>query len=156
MAEKYQIDKLDRQILKALQENARVSFLDLSKKLLVAGGTIHQRVQKMTEAGIIKGSQFVLDYQNLGYDITAFIGLFLKSARDQNKVVSELKKIPQVIEVYYTTGTFALLIKVVCKNMKDFHMLLAEKIQSIDEIQSTESFLCLDSPVQRSLDSMKV
>lgn len=149
--ENEQIDKLDRSILDLLQQDARIAYTEIAKKLIVSHGTIHQRINKLTELGIIIGSSLKIDYSKLGYDVTTLLGIHLKSAKDQSKVIEKLKTMKEVVEVYYTTGVYALIIKVHNKNIKDFHFFLADKLQNITEIQSTESFICLDNPISRNL-----
>lgn len=151
MIENNQIDNLDCKILDLLQKDGRMAYTEIAKKLLISHGTVHQRLNRLTEMGIIKGTKIILDYQKLGYDVTTLLGIHLKSARDQSKVIEKLKAMKEVVEVYYTTGTYALMIKIHNKNIKDFHFFLADKLQNITEIQSTESFICLDQPVSRSL-----
>ncbi len=147
----YQIDNLDKKILSMLDHDGRLPYTDIAKKLLVSPGTIHQRINKMTELGIIKGTKIILDYKKLGYDVTSLLGIYLKSAKDLNKVIEKLKTMKEVVDVYYTTGSYALIIKIHHKSIKDFHQFLVEKLQSIPEIQSTESFICLDQPIERTL-----
>ena len=149
MEQNYQIDNLDKQILSYLGKDARMPFTDIAKKLKVSSGTIHQRMNKMTEAGIIKGSQIILDYEKLGYDVTVLLGVNLKSANDQPEVLKQLDFFDEVTEVYYTTGTFALMVKIQTKSIKDFHSFLINKLQAIESVQSTESFICLDTPISR-------
>jgi len=151
MDETYQIDNLDRKILSLLQHDGRLAYTDIAKKLTVSPGTIHQRINKMTDAGIIKGTRLILDYQKLGFDVTTLLGLYLKSAKDLNKVLEKLKSMKEVVDVYYTTGSYALIIKIHHKSIKDYHQFLVDKLQSIPEIQSTESFICLDQPIERAL-----
>lgn len=145
------IDKLDRDILELLQKDGRMAYTDIAKKLIVSHGTVHQRINKLTELGIIQGSKIILDYSKLGYDVTTLLGIHLKSAKDQGKVIEKLRMMKEVVDVYYTTGAYALIIKVHNKNIKDFHHFLADKLQNIAEIQSTESFICLDQPLSRHL-----
>ncbi len=147
----YQIDNLDKKILTMLEADGRLAYTDIAKKLLVSAGTIHQRINKMTDAGIIKGTRIVIDYKKLGYDVTSLLGIYLKSAKDLNKVIEKLKTMREVVDVYYTTGSYALIIKIHHKTIKDFHQFLVDKLQSIPEIQSTESFICLDQPIERTL-----
>lgn len=151
MDENNQIDILDSKILDLLQKDGRMAYTEIAKKLLISHGTVHQRLNRLTELGIIKGTKIILDYQKIGYDVTTLLGIHLKSAKDQSKVIEKLKAMNEVVEVYYTTGSYALIIKIHNKNIKDFHYFLAEKLQNIAEIQSTESFICLDQPVNRSL-----
>lgn len=151
MSEKYEIDNLDRKILKILQTDAKVPFSEIAQKLIVSGGTIHQRVSKLEAAGVIKGSKYYLDYSKLGYDVNVLLGIHLKNAKDCPVVIEQLKKLPEVIEAHYTTGNYALIIRVINKTISDYHKFLIDKLQSIKEIQSTESYICLDRPIFRDL-----
>ena len=151
MHEKYQIDDLDRQILAILQEDARTPYLDIARKLIVSGGTIHQRVDRLKKTGIIKGSTIEIDYQKLGMDVTVLLGLHLTSSKDLNQVIAQLESYTEVIETYYTTGDYALLIKVRMATIQDFHKFLTSKLQRIESIRATESFVILDTPIKREL-----
>jgi len=149
--EKCEIDNLDKKILKILQEDAKVPFTEIAQRLIVSGGTIHQRVAKMEAAGVIQGSMYILNYAALGYDVNILLGIHLKNAKDCPIVIEQLKKLPEVVEAYYTTGSYALIIRVINKTIADYHRFLINKLQSIKEIQSTESFVCLDTPIKRNL-----
>lgn len=151
MTEKYEIDSVDRQILTLLQQEARTPYSEIARQLIVSGGTIHQRMDKLKQVGIVEGSSINLNLQKIGYDVTAFLGIHLNSSRELSNVISALKEMPEVVESYYTTGNYALLIKVHTKTIKDFHHFLANKLQSIDAIQSTESFISLDQPIKRDI-----
>lgn len=150
-SEKYQIDDLDRKILKELFKDARCSFVDIAKKLTVSNATIHQRVNKLKLHGILKGFQPVIDEAQLGMTATSIIGLYLKNAKDCQNVLDKLEKFPEVTEAYYTTGSYALILKVVCADIQKFHFFLMEKLQHVAEIQSTESFICLSQPIKRTV-----
>lgn len=147
----YEIDNLDRKILGFLQENSRMPFLEIARELKVSGGTIHSRVNKLKEDGIIKGSKVVIDYEKLGYGVTAFIGIKLAKAGSFKDIQSELKAVPQIVEIHYTTGAYSLLAKIVVANMQDLYGLLTEKLQNLEEIQSTETFIILNTAVARDL-----
>lgn len=151
MTEKYEIDSLDKKILKILQADAKTPFSEIAQRLLVSGGTIHQRVAKMEASGVIKGSKYYLDYSQLGYDVNVLLGIHLKNAKDCPAVIEQLRKLPEVVEAYYTTGNYALIIRVINKTISDYHRFLIEKLQTIKEIQSTESYICLDTPIFRDL-----
>lgn len=149
--EKYQIDNLDRGILIALTENARTSYAELAKKFNVSPGTIHVRVEKMRQASIITGTSIKMDAKQLGYDVCCFIGIILKSARDYPVVLEKLKDLNEVVEIYYTTGHYSIFIKVMCRSIDALQHILISKIQTIDEIQSTETLISLQNPVLRSI-----
>ncbi|GAB4021815.1 MAG: transcriptional regulator AsnC [Bdellovibrio sp.] len=145
----YQIDDLDRAILNRLQQDSRVSFQEIARELIVSGGTIHVRVNKMKEEGIIQGSKLVIDFQKLGLEVTSFVGINLASAGDYPSALKKLKKFPEITEVHYTTGNYSMFIKVVTKSTKDLHLFLTEKLQPIPEVHSTETLISLDSPIVR-------
>tara|TARA_Y100000768_G_C23983335_1_gene687211 strand:+ start:680 stop:1141 length:462 start_codon:yes stop_codon:yes gene_type:complete len=149
--EKYQIDSVDRQILNFLMTDARTPYLEIARKLIVSGGTIHQRVERMKTAGIITGSSLNLSYKNLGYDVTVFLGIHLTSSKELGSVIKQLSKLPEVVEAHYTTGNYALLLKVLMRNISDFHYFLANKIQEIEAVRATESFISLDQPIQKDI-----
>ena len=145
------LDELDKEILKTLQANSRKAFTDIAKSLDVSSGTIHQRYNKMVELGIITGSRIEINFHRLGFDVTTLLGVHLKNGNDHEKVVEKLKKIKNIVEINYTTGHYALIIKVKTKSIKDLHLLLVNKVQNIKEIQSTESFICLKEYFSRDI-----
>ena len=155
MDDNYQIDKTDRQILALLQQDARMAYLDIARKILVSGGTVHQRVDKLKKLGIIKGSKINLDYRKLGHDVTVFLGVHLTSTKDLSPVIEKMRTFNEVIEVHYTTGDFALLIKVRTKSISDFHQFLTQKLQGLEGIRATESFVILDSPIDRDINMLE-
>ena len=151
MTTKYEFDSLDGQILTLLMKDARKPFIEIARELIVSGGTIHQRVDKLKEAGVIEGSTLRLNLKRLGLDVTVFLGIHLQSSKDMEKVIKKLKAMPEVVEAHFTTGGFALLIKVHTKSISDFHHFLSQKLQSIEAVQSTESFISLDTPIMKDI-----
>lgn len=143
------IDEIDRAILRILQSDARESFLEIARNLGVSGGTVHARVGRMKELGLIKGSALLVDYAKLGYSVEAFIGLKLVRAHDCGTLMAKLETLPEVLEVHYTTGAYSLFIKVMARSMQDLHHILFERLQGFDEIQSTETFVILDTSLSR-------
>jgi len=143
------IDDTDRAILRILQSDARESFIEIARTLGVSGGTVHARVGRMKELGLIKGSALQVDYAKLGYSVEAFIGLKLVRAHDCGTLMAKLETLPEVLEVHYTTGAYSLFIKVMARSMQDLHHILFERLQGFDEIQSTETFVILDTSLSR-------
>ncbi len=127
----HDLDELDEKILSMIVDNARVPFLEVARACNVSGAAIHQRVQKLTNLGVVKGSEYIVDPEKLGYETCAFVGLFLTSPSTFDFVVKELEIIPEVIECYYTTGQYDLLIKVVAKNNKDLLRIIHSELQPI-------------------------
>ncbi|MBE8597571.1 transcriptional regulator AsnC [Xenorhabdus sp. BG5] len=151
MAEIYQIDNLDRDILHALMENARTPYTELAKKFAVSPGTIHVRVEKMKQSGIITGTRVDISAKQLGFDVCCFIGIILKSAKDYPAALKKLDMLDEVVEVYYTTGHYSIFIKVMCRSIEALQDVLINKIQTIDEIQSTETLISLQNPIMRTI-----
>ncbi|GAB1439501.1 transcriptional regulator AsnC [Providencia sp.] len=151
MPENYQIDNLDRDILHELMGNARTPYAELAKKFAVSPGTIHVRVEKMKQAGIIKGTRIDINPKQLGFDVCCFIGIILKSAKDYPTALKKLDALEEVVEVYYTTGQYSIFTKVMCRSIDALQDVLINKIQTIDEIQSTETLISLQNPILRTI-----
>lgn len=125
------IDSLDRKILKMISEDARVPFLEVARECNVSGAAIHQRIQKLTSTGVIKGSQFIIEPEKIGYETCAFIGLYLKDPEKFDEVVAELKKMPEVVECHFTMSVYDLFIKVYAKNNHHLLDFVHEKLQPL-------------------------
>lgn len=151
MAEIYPIDNLDRGILNALMQNARTPYAELAKNFNVSPGTIHVRVEKMKQAGVITGACIQVSPKMLGYDVCCFIGIILKSAKDYPAATARLESLNEVVEAYYTTGHYSIFIKVMTKSIEALQHVLINKIQTIDEIQSTETLISLQNPIMRDI-----
>jgi Lrp/AsnC family transcriptional regulator, regulator for asnA, asnC and gidA len=146
-----QIDHLDKKILQLITQNARIPYLEVARECNVSGAAIHQRVQKLQALGVIKGSEFVLNPTMIGYHTCAFIGIFLKKASLFDKVVKQLEQIPQVVECHYTTGAYAIFIKIYARSNEHLKRILHDKLQSIEGISSTETIISLDESFKRQL-----
>jgi Lrp/AsnC family transcriptional regulator for asnA, asnC and gidA len=127
----HELDEMDEKILNLIADNARIPFLEVARECGVSGAAIHQRVQKLINLGIIKGSEFIIDPEKIGYETCAYIGIYLNSPSNHQAVVEELQKIPEVVECYYTTGEYDLFIKVYARNNHDLLNLIHEKLQPL-------------------------
>lgn len=146
--EKYILDALDRKILKMIAENARIAFLEVARECNVSGAAIHQRIQKLTRIGVIKGTQFQFDPEKMGYETCAYIGLFLKDPSSFDDVVEKLEKIPQVVECHYTTGGYDLFIKIYAKNNHDLLTIIHDKLQPLGLARS-ETIISFKEAIKR-------
>jgi Lrp/AsnC family transcriptional regulator for asnA, asnC and gidA len=145
----YQIDKLDRQILEILSANARTPYTEIAEKLIVSAGTIHVRMKKMEAAGVVKGTEIVVDSAKIGFDLTAFIGIFMDKGAIYQDVIKQLNAIEEIVEAFYTTGGYSIFLKVVCRNTENLREVLNEKIQKVDGIQRTETIISLEQSIRR-------
>ena len=115
MTRKLNLDKLDHQIIQHMMNDANVSYAELGKKLFVSAGTIHVRIKKLQEAGVVKGTRLNVDLKKLGYDVIAFIGIYLKKSSLYDAVAKELGKMPEIVRLNYTTGNYSMFAEVVCQ-----------------------------------------
>ena len=149
--ENYQIDNLDKNILNALMENARLPYAELAKNNQVSPATIHVRIEKMKNAGVITGTHLAVDHKKLGYDVCCFIGIKLSNAGDYPEVIKQLKDIDEVVEAYYTTGQYSVFIKIMVSAIEELQWLLIDKIQSIENIQATDTLISLQNAINRDI-----
>ncbi|NMA74430.1 MAG: winged helix-turn-helix transcriptional regulator [Bacteroidales bacterium] len=136
----HQLDKLDEKILSMVSENARVPFLEIARACNVSGAAIHQRMQKLTNLGVIRGSEYIIDPEAIGLDTCAYIGLYLKDPESFGKVIEELKKIPEVVECHFITGRFDLFIKLYATNNHNLMNIIHQKLQPLG-LTSTETLI---------------
>jgi Lrp/AsnC family transcriptional regulator, regulator for asnA, asnC and gidA len=152
MQRNYQIDKLDRQILKFLMKDATIPYTEIAKELIVSPGTIHVRMKKLQELGVIQGIHLIVDPAKIGYDICSFLGVYLEKGSEYKDAVEKMKKIPEIVELHYTTGSYSMFIKVLCRDTKHLREVLNEKIQPIKGVQRTETFISLEESIKRQVD----
>ena len=151
MAAKLNFDKLDYQIINEMMETAEVTYADLGKKLFVSGGTIHVRIKKLQEMGIVRGTKLHVDLKAMGYDVIAFIGIYLEKSSLYDMVVEELKKIPQIVRLNYTTGNYSMFAEIICKDITQLRHVLHDKLQKIKGIERTETFISLEESFVRNV-----
>lgn len=152
MAENLKIDNVDLKILEILMQDAKKPYTEVAKKAFVSGGTVHVRMSKMEEAGIVEKTTLKVNYAKLGYDITAFIGIFLQKSALYEQVMTALKTIPEVVSIHYTTGNYSMFVKIHCKDTNHLKIVLHDKIQQIEGIERTETMISLEESLDRSLN----
>lgn len=145
------IDGIDKIILQHLTQDARAPILGIARKVGISGAAIHQRLRKLKKSGLLKGSQFIIDPQVLGYKTLAFVGIFLSSTSNYKEAIKNLEAIPEVIESHYTTGNYSIFIKVLCKDNEHLMQILNKKIQLIKGVARTETFISLEQHINRQI-----
>ena len=149
MSKLQELDQIDIGILSQLMKDAKTPYTDIAKQLFVSSGTIHVRMRKMEDMGLIKGSSLNVNYAKLGYDITAFLGVYLSQSSKYEIVAEELRKIPEVVSLHYTTGNYSMFVKIICQDTNHLRDVLSDKIQRIQEITRTETFISLQESIDR-------
>lgn len=145
------IDLLDEKILKLITKNARIPFLEVARECGVSGAAIHQRVQRLFNTGVVSGSEFVVSPQKLGYNTCAYMGIYLDKAKHHVEVVEAIRNIPEIVECHYTTGQYAIFIKIQTKTNKHLKKIIDEGLQNIDGIARTETFISLEMDFKRQV-----
>jgi Lrp/AsnC family transcriptional regulator, regulator for asnA, asnC and gidA len=147
-----ELDEVDRQILSILMKDAKTPYTDIAKQIHVSGGTVHVRMKKLEQMGIVTGASLSIDYSKLGYDISAFLGIYLDKSSLYDEVANELERIPEVITAHYTTGSYSIFAKIICRDTSHLKEVLHDKIQKINGIQRTETFISLQESINRPID----
>jgi Lrp/AsnC family transcriptional regulator for asnA, asnC and gidA len=151
MGKNYGIDKLDREILKILMKDAKIPYTDIAKRLIVSPGTIHVRMKRMERLGIVKGTTLILDPAKIGYDMTAFVGIYLIKGSVYKEVIGEVDKIPEIVEAHYTTGEYSIFAKVICKNTDHLREVINEKLQPLNGVSRTETIISLGESIKKQV-----
>lgn len=148
----FEIDNVDLQILNILMKNAKKPYTEVAKQVYVSGGTVHVRMKKLEDAGIVKGTTLEIDPTKLGYDITVFIGIFLAKSALYDDVITELKAIREITNIHYTTGNYSMFAKLHCRDTQHLKDLLHDKIQKVEGIIRTETMISLEESVNRNIE----
>lgn len=150
MAQELNIDELDLKLIQAMMINADRSYAEIAEDLFVSPGTIHVRMKKLTELGVIKHKVLSVDYKKLGLDVVAFIGVYLEKSSLYDSVAKQLKKIPQVVRLNYTTGSYSMFIEIVCKDIDQLRKVLHDDLQKVQGIERTETLISLEESFSRA------
>jgi Lrp/AsnC family transcriptional regulator, regulator for asnA, asnC and gidA len=152
MTKSTEIDEIDKKILSILMNDAKLPYTEVAKRVHVSGGTVHVRMAKMEELGIVTGSSLIIDPVKLGYDLSAFLGIYLDKSSLYDEVAEKLSEIPEVVAAHYTTGLYSIFAKVICRDTAHLKEVLHDKIQKIAGIQRTETFISLQESINRPLN----
>ena len=145
------IDDIDRKILALLLEDAQMPYTEVAKKVFVSAGTVHVRMRKLVDLEIVIGSQLKINYTKLGYDVKAFLGVFLEKGALYDDVVNELNEIPEITNIDYTTGNYSMFVKILCRDTKHLREVLHDKVQKVEGISRTETTISLNEDVNRNV-----
>ncbi|WP_276893208.1 Lrp/AsnC ligand binding domain-containing protein [Hallella bergensis] len=145
------VDNLDKKILSILSTNARIPFKDVAAECGVSRAAIHQRVQRLTEAGVITGSGFDVNPKSLGYRTCTYVGLNLERGSMYKDVVKRIENIPEIVECHFTTGPYTMLLKAYARDNEELMDLLNNKLQTIPGVVSTETLISLEQSVKREI-----
>lgn len=148
------MDEIDYKILDIISKNARLPFKDVATECGISRAAVHQRVNRMVEMEVITGSGYYVDPKKVDYHTCTFIGIFLDKGGLYEAVTEKLKSIPEVVECHYTTGQYAIFVKVYARDNEHLKAILNESIQKISGVSSTETLISLEETFKRSVPVM--
>jgi Lrp/AsnC family transcriptional regulator for asnA, asnC and gidA len=145
------LDGIDKMILNRLMVDARTPILSIAREIGISGAAIHQRLRKLEASGLISGSKFVINPKVLGFKTLAFVGIFLDSSSKYREAIKRMQDIDEVIESHYTTGNYAIFVKILCRDNEHLMQVLNHQIQNIKGVARTETFISLDQQIDRQI-----
>ena len=151
MGKNFEIDNTDLKILEILMQDAKRPYTEVAKKVNVSQGTVQVRMNKMEEAGILEKTTLRINYAKLGFDITAFIGIYLEKSALYDQVLAKLKNIPEITSIHYTTGNYSMFVKIHCRDTNHLKEVLHDKMQQVDGIERTETMISLEESLDRNI-----
>ena len=149
MTRAYELDETDRRILNLLVQDAKLPYSEIARQLHVSGGTIHVRMTRLEELGIVRGATLDLDLQKIGYSIQAFLGIFLLKSSFCDAVIAQLRGIPEVVSVHFTTGSYNLFARLACRDTQHLRNVLHDQVQQIEGVERTETLISLEEVFSR-------
>ena len=141
------MDKIDLHIIKLVQENSKLTNLELSKKIGLSPAPTLERVKKLEKSGIIESYHAKRSSKKLGLNVKAFVlvSLELKEYRDLNHLVAEIEAIPEIVECYNITGASDLMLKIIASDMEAYEELIFMKLSRIAEINRIQTMIVLST-----------
>ena len=146
----YNLDKVDKEIIYMLMDNAKTSLAHISKNVGISTTAVHQRIKKLEQAGVIENSISFLNPRKIGYKVVSYIGVFLDQPSHYHDAIKALKEVNEVVEAHYTTGNYTIFLKVLCKD-NDHLMEILNKLQKLKGVTRTETFISLEQSINRQL-----
>lgn len=150
MEKNSEIDNIDLKIISLLNQDAKTPYTEIAKKVFVSSGTVHVRMKKLEDLGVVKGATLNINYTKLGFDIAAFLGIYLEKSSLYDSVIENLKDIPEVVSAYYTTGNYSIFAKIICRDTNHLRLVL-DKIQKVEGIDRTETLIVLEESINRPI-----
>ena len=140
-----QFDYTDQQILLHLRKDARKAYSQIAEDLKVSNSLVHQRIKKLSQDGVIRKAEFVLDERKLGYKTKSYTGIRLREARLAKSVMESLEIIDEIVECNYVSGNYAIFILIFARDNEHLRQILYEQVHLIDGVAGTDSFICFDT-----------
>ncbi|MDO4763603.1 MAG: Lrp/AsnC ligand binding domain-containing protein [Flavobacteriaceae bacterium] len=148
--EDYQLDIIDKNIIQMLMDSGKTPLALIADKVGISTTGVHQRVKKMEQAGVIETSVALLNPRRIGYKVSAFVGVYISQPDKTQSIINLLREIEEVVEVHYVTGSYTLLLKLVCID-NDHLMDVLNSVQVLEGVRRTETLISLGQEINRQL-----
>ena len=145
------LDAVDFKILSLLSKDAQMPYTEVAKKSKISSGTVHMRMKKMKDMGVITGTTLSMDYAKMGWKLTIFLGIYLKESASYKEVIEKLRLVPEVVKIHHITGKYGVFVKVHAKDSEHFRHVYQERILTLEGIRLTESFMSLEECLNRHI-----
>ena len=141
----YKMDKIDLKIVRMLQENSKITNLDLSKKIGLSPASTLERVKKLEQSGIIQSYHAKVDSSAIGLNVKTFVlvSLAWQKPNALDNFITKVKNVPEITECYIITGDADFLLKIVCKDIPSYEKLLFKTLSQIEEIERLKTLMTL-------------
>ena len=143
MSDSLDLDEVDRTILRSLRDNARISLQDISRRSGVSDATIQFRLRRMKAAGVIERFTIAASPAATGYTVTAII-LVQTDGDRHDQTLGELIKVPEITEVYGILGEYDLFLKVWCRSLEEFKVIINDSIRSLPGIEDLHEIIVME------------
>jgi Lrp/AsnC family transcriptional regulator for asnA, asnC and gidA len=138
------LDDTDKQILRILQDDARTPFSEIAREIEMSSATVHDRVSRLEEAGVIRGYHADVDASAVGYSVSALVGLRVEQGHEEESL-SRLRDIDGVREIHLTTGEWDVMMRVYAENTDALRDLMFDRIANMDGFDRSQTMVVLDN-----------
>lgn len=137
-----ELDDTDRAILRILQEDARTPFSEIARRIDMSSATVHDRVGRMEDAGVIEGYHAKVNAKEVGYGVSALVGLRVEQGREED-TLEKLRNIEEIQEVHLTTGEWDVMLRVVAPDTDELRELMFERVATMDGFSRSQTMIIL-------------
>ncbi|HSX38120.1 MAG TPA: Lrp/AsnC family transcriptional regulator [Chlamydiales bacterium] len=145
------MDAIDKTIVSLLQAEGRTSCEKMSSIVGLSVSAVNERIKRLQKQGVITGWGANICPQKVGLDVLSFVQVLLGERCDEEEFLTEISKIPEILECHHITGEWSYLLKVRCRNISHFETVLGEKLKPIPGILRTHTLIALSSPLERTI-----
>ncbi|RLM89781.1 Lrp/AsnC family transcriptional regulator [Halobellus sp. Atlit-38R] len=142
-----QLDETDRAILRILQSDARTPFSEVARQIEMSSATVHDRVSRMEDAGVIEGYHAKIDPRAIGLGTSALVGLRIEQG-NENDALERLREIEGVQEIHLTTGEWDVVLRVYAEDTDSLRELMFDNIANVEGFSRSQTMVILATDLE--------